>query len=109
MKIQSLTIQNFRPFHGEQTIEFSSSDGKMVTLFQGAMGAGKTRLFGAIQWCLYGEEDYDQERPASNGDIMNSLAKREESTAETKVELVFEDDGTKYKSIRKFFCYRYKI
>jgi DNA sulfur modification protein DndD len=104
MKIHSLNLKNFRSFLNEQDIEFSSLEKKGVTLIRGAMGAGKTKLFGAIQWCLYAEEDYDEEQRPTNDQIMNSLAKKEE-IAETKVELVFEIGGTKYKAIRKFNSY----
>jgi len=108
MKINSLNLKNFRSFFNEQDIEFSSLENKGVTLIRGAMGAGKTKLFGAIQWCLYGQEDYDEESLATNDQIMNSLAKREEFS-ETKVELIFETGGTKYKAIRNFNSYEGKV
>ena len=51
MKINSITINNFQSYYGEQTIEFS--DG--LNLIIGNGGTGKSKLFNAFYWVLFGE------------------------------------------------------
>lgn len=46
MRIEEITIENFRSFYGKQTIKFS--DG--LTLFIGDNGDGKTTFFDAFEW-----------------------------------------------------------
>ena len=108
MRLKQAKLTNFRSYYGEHEIEFAYKDGKCVTLLHGAMGAGKTKLFGAIQWCLYGQEEYD-ETAAPNKELANSLAKQKSDNtgkeAPVEVKVIFEDDGKIYHAIRKFSCY----
>jgi DNA sulfur modification protein DndD len=55
MKLERLTLDNFRQYYGRQRVEFSRDDYRRVTVVHGANGAGKTSMFLAINWCLYGE------------------------------------------------------
>jgi DNA sulfur modification protein DndD len=55
MKLRSMTVENFRQFHGRCSLHFSTSEDKNVTVFYGANGAGKTTLLNAFTWCLFGE------------------------------------------------------
>jgi len=54
MKIKSLELTNFKQFYGNQIVDISTSSDKNVTVFRGVNGTGKTSLFTAINWCLYG-------------------------------------------------------
>jgi DNA sulfur modification protein DndD len=53
MKFKQLTIENFRPFFGKQTIHFSNDDNKPITLVTAPNNWGKTSIYEAIKWCLY--------------------------------------------------------
>lgn len=55
MKLDRLSIENFRQYYGAQTIVFSRGPEKNITIFNGQNGAGKTALFTSLSWCLYGE------------------------------------------------------
>lgn len=70
MILHKLTLDNFRQFRGKQEIEFSSptSGNANVTVVFGENGRGKTGLFRAIMFCLFGER-----RLSQDGDV-----KREE-------------------------------
>ena len=55
MKLKKIHLKNFRAYR-DQTIEFSVSENKNVTLLYGENGQGKTSLFEAINWVLYDEK-----------------------------------------------------
>jgi DNA sulfur modification protein DndD len=54
MKLECVLLKDFRQFYGKQEAEFSMADDLNVTVFHGMNGTGKTSLFSAINWCLYG-------------------------------------------------------
>lgn len=51
MKINSITINNFQSYYGEQTIDF----GDGLNLIIGNGGKGKSKLFNAFYWVLFGK------------------------------------------------------
>lgn len=53
MELQRLTVENFRQFYGEQTIEFAEGGETNVTVIHGSNGSGKTTLLNAYTWLLY--------------------------------------------------------
>lgn len=93
MKLDRITLENFRQYHGKQRLNFSRDSTRNVTVIHGVNGAGKTSLFLAINWCLYGEV-------ASNtGELMSKEAVSvagEGETISTSVELAFIHDGERY-------------
>lgn len=56
LKLYSIEISNYRQYYGKTKINLSLDEKKTFTIIQGSMGAGKTSLFNAISWCLYGLE-----------------------------------------------------
>ena len=51
MKINCITINNFQSYYGEQTLEF----GDGLNLIIGNGGKGKSKLFNAFYWVLFGK------------------------------------------------------
>ena len=74
MIIESVSVENWRGFYGEETIHFSTSKEKNTTIIYAQNGIGKTNLLNAIMWCLYGELTPSFKRPS---DILNHTAARE--------------------------------
>lgn len=68
MKITLLRILNFKQYFGEQQASISDTDDYNITVFHGVNGAGKTSLFYAINWCLYGVGE------GEIGEILNKRA-----------------------------------
>jgi len=70
MILNKMMLENFRQFRGKQEIEFVSptQGSASVTVIFGENGRGKTSLFRAIMFCLFGER-----RLSQDGDV-----KREE-------------------------------
>ncbi len=61
MKLHKIKLNNFRQFRGTQIIEFSSSSTKTVSVVYGENGRGKTGIFRALMFCLYGDKSLSQD------------------------------------------------
>ncbi len=51
MRLKELTLRSFRGFNEEETFDLDAD----VVLIHGSNGTGKTSLFDAIRWLLYGD------------------------------------------------------
>lgn len=99
LKFTSMTITNFGPYEGEQTIDFGDGDG--VTLIWGDNGHGKTTLLNLFRYALFGRFQYRHE---TVDDILK-LVNREEMKAgkyDFKVVLKMLHDGKKYELTRQY-------
>lgn len=92
MKINSIKLKNFRPYYGKHTINFATDDERHVTVIQGVNGAGKTSLFTALNWCLYGD-DFVKRNIGHIGELVNRRALADGGMVETSVELRFTYQG----------------
>lgn len=93
MKLERITLENFRQYYGRQRLTLSKDPQRNVTVIHGVNGAGKTSLFLAINWCLYGEG-------VSNvGELISKEATSRAQggeTVSTSVEVTFTHDGERY-------------
>ena len=94
MKLERLVLTNFRQYYKRQLLEFSKSPQRHVTVIHGINGAGKTSMFLAINWCLYGREVI-----ANVGELISKEAVAQAQPGdlvEMSVELTFTHDGQRY-------------
>ena len=100
MKLQRITLRNFRQFAGEQTFNLDSSSLKPVSLIFGANGSGKTTFLNAFTWALYGtlSDDVEQHRRLINDEVWRDASMGD--TVEVSVDLVFEHEGETYRILR---------
>lgn len=99
LKFTSMTINNFGPYEGEQTIDFGDGDG--VTLIWGDNGHGKTTLLNLFRYALFGRFQYRHE---TVDDILK-LVNREGMKAgkyDFKVVLRMLHGGKKYELTRQY-------
>lgn len=90
MKPIKLTMKGFGPYAQEEVIDFSAFEKGGLFLISGDTGAGKTTIFDAIVYALYGELSGDNRKP----DMVRS--KYAANTDDTEVELEFELKGEHY-------------
>lgn len=99
MKLAQLTLENFRQYHGKQRLDFARDNQENVTVIHGINGAGKTSLFLALNWCLYGK-NVDNVKVIDNvGELVNKEAISQAQPGEyvrMGVELSFLHDGERY-------------
>jgi len=100
MIIKEIILNNFRQFYGEQKLELSLYDPvKNVSVIYGANGRGKTGLYRALMFCLYGDKRLAQDSTDKEYEInlVNKLALDENSRkkvneVEAFVEVKFTHD-----------------
>jgi len=54
ISFDKLTIKNFGPYYGEHSIDLTVSESAPVVVIFGENTLGKSQLFSALRWCLYG-------------------------------------------------------
>ena len=94
MKPEKLVISAFGPYAGRTEIDFTKLGGQGIYLITGDTGAGKTTIFDAITFALYGE---------ASGQVRDSAMFRSKYAAEeieTYVEFLFSWRGKSYQVIR---------
>ncbi|MDS0528141.1 AAA family ATPase [Clostridium sp. SHJSY1] len=90
MRPLKLVISAFGPYAKEEVIDFELLNGKNIFLITGATGAGKTTIFDAISYALFGE---------ASGSTRDNDSLRSDFAANNRltfVELDFELRGQKY-------------
>jgi len=95
MKPLKITMSAFCPFPGVAEIDFSKFGGLGLFLISGNTGAGKTTIFDAIAFALFGQASGSDRTPET---LRSDFASPE---AKTFVELVFTHKGKQYTVTRK--------
>ncbi|WP_339251101.1 SMC family ATPase [Sporosarcina sp. FSL W8-0480] len=96
MKPIQLTMTAFGPYKGTEVVDFRNLEDHRLFVVSGATGAGKTTIFDAICFALYGQ--------ASGEDRSESRSMRSDfadDSTQTAVELIFEINQRTYRVMRQ--------
>lgn len=98
MELVKIDLFNFRQFYGKQTIHFSSSD-KNITIIFGENGKGKTGIFRALMFGLFGDKLLDQDDdkgPEIHFVNFKALEEKRNEIVNAKVSVRFIHNGELY-------------
>lgn len=103
MRLERLEVENFASYQGSHHLDLDVTPEKPVVIILGGTGAGKSSLFDALNWALYGtdyEQDIRTKRQREIQDYISekALAEAHESgtSALMSSALYFEHDGVHY-------------
>lgn len=117
MLIESITLNNYRLYEGENVIQFRFDEAKNVHLICGENGFGKTTLLHSLLWCLFGRfvgdvpvsgQETNSSYAAMQKEILNqNAAKRFEEKATPEIVALIKKNGytNDYEEIKKDSVY----
>ena len=98
MKYKKLTITNFRTFKGKHTVEFP--DKKGLFLVHANNGVGKSGIYHAFRYVLFGESYSQETRKKLKLVDFLSIPAAEEKDYSFNVKLEFEHENIEYELLR---------
>jgi DNA sulfur modification protein DndD len=101
--IHEVTLKNFKPFYGEETVELDTADDQPLVLIGAKNDRGKSAFFDGVRFCLYGFQGNNPKIAEKRRNAINRRAVREKA-GETFVEVVFEHDENAY-SITRYLTF----
>ena len=106
MILHKLTLSNFRQFRGFHEIEFARGNTGNVTVIFGANGRGKTGIYRALLFCLYGEKRLSQDAQVDDHELYlvnypeMEAHRGDKKPVESRVYLEFAHGGRTYQMER---------
>ena len=113
MFLDYIEIENFRPYYGNQRIDFGYNENQNLTIILADNGSGKTSLVNALTWCLYGKECHDvrdKSEPLYNLKAAEEANSEELDEIKVSVKIRFyyfdEDLNKKYFNVSREISYQ---
>ena len=102
LRFESVSLKNFGPYRNIDALNLETDPEAPIVLIHGENTLGKTSLFRALRWCLYGSPEAAKVpiQVARNlGEYLNRPAQRHGET-DMQVSMRFTADGQKYDLVR---------
>ena len=94
MYLEKLTMVDFMPYTGTQEVDFTCDPDHPVILIKGENNRGKSSLFAALRWCLYGKAIKRSGRVIPDFELLNDNAFSEHRDSfEVRLEFTNNDDA----------------
>lgn len=103
MRLERIELQNFRQYFGIQRLNFAKAKDRNVTVIHGINGAGKTSLFLALNWCLYGRNAENIKVVDNVGELVSKEAISQAQPGDeirSSVSIYFLHNGHRYMAKR---------
>ncbi len=103
MRLERIELQNFRQYFGLQRLNFAKAKDRNVTIIHGINGAGKTSLFLALNWCLYGRNAENIKVVDNVGELISKEAVNQAQPGDeirSSVSIYFLHNGHRYMAKR---------
>lgn len=95
MYLKKLKMVDFMPYAGAQEVDFTCDPEHPVILIKGENNRGKSSLFAALRWCLYGKAIKRSGSSIPDYDLLNDNAFSENRDS-FEVQLEFTNNGDNY-------------
>lgn len=95
MYLEKLTMVDFMPYVGTQEVDFTCDPDHPVILVRGENNCGKSSLFAALRWCLYGKAKKRSGEPILDYYLLNDNA-FSENRDNFEVRLEFKNNSDNY-------------
>ena len=98
-----LELQAFGPFKGKEAIDFQKLAENGIFLIKGPTGSGKTTIFDAMTYALYGGSSGDDSKKKNGRNAIEEWrCSQANDDTDTYVELTFSAAGKKYRFRRSY-------
>ena len=94
MIIQKIELENYGPYSGKVSLDMSVTPQENVILFKGLNDTGKTSLYKALKFCMYGENSSLQYQKHVN------RTRRTQNDGRTSVTIIFQHNDENYQITR---------
>lgn len=102
MKPLQLDIQAFGPYAGHQTVDFEKLSRNGIFLIKGPTGSGKTTIFDAMTFALYGGSSGDDSKNKfGRNDLEEWRCNQADKSTATEVSFTFSVQNRKYQFTRR--------
>ena len=97
MKLIKMDLENFRQYYGKQSIDFAYQGDQNTTILFGENGKGKTGIYRAIMFVLFGSKKISQDTANENIHLTNfKVIDDAAGPAQSSVTLKFEHENNVY-------------
>jgi DNA sulfur modification protein DndD len=102
LRFESVSLRNFGPYREIDALNLETEPGAPIVVIHGENTLGKTSLFRALRWCLYGSPEAGKTPTQSARNLAEYLNRpaRRDGESDMQVSMRFAASGHKYHLVR---------